>query len=152
MVPSESVPRELSNEWSCRYVLTTLNFLGYFCVLSLVTPSGVKELKVQSTCPVQIQPPPPNLGSGWTAPHCQLLQERGSVSPVSRFTQSIKQKQLLFSLVQRNILKWYEVGLSKSRPGNINPLSPTSGLLPTLAPNGLTWHHHIPCSSGLESI
>jgi hypothetical protein len=32
MVPSESAPQELSNEWSCQYVSTILNFLGNFCV------------------------------------------------------------------------------------------------------------------------
>jgi hypothetical protein len=33
MVPSESAPQELSNEWSCQYVSTILNILGNFCVL-----------------------------------------------------------------------------------------------------------------------
>jgi hypothetical protein len=37
MVPPESAPQELSNEWSCRYVLIILNFLGNFCVPPLVT-------------------------------------------------------------------------------------------------------------------
>jgi hypothetical protein len=31
MVPSESA-QELSNEWSCQYVSTILNFSGNFCV------------------------------------------------------------------------------------------------------------------------
>jgi hypothetical protein len=30
MVPSESALQELSNEWSCQYVSTILNFLGNF--------------------------------------------------------------------------------------------------------------------------
>jgi hypothetical protein len=44
MVPSESAPQELSNEWSCQYVSKISNF----CVLPLVTeviiisPYGVK--------------------------------------------------------------------------------------------------------------
>jgi hypothetical protein len=47
MVPSESAPRVLSNEWSCRYVSTILNFLGNFNVSPFVTsPSVLKELKV----------------------------------------------------------------------------------------------------------
>jgi hypothetical protein len=33
MVTSESAPLELSNEWSCQYVLTVLNFGGNFGVL-----------------------------------------------------------------------------------------------------------------------
>jgi hypothetical protein len=37
MVPLESTPQELSNEWSCHYVSTILNILGNFCVLPLVT-------------------------------------------------------------------------------------------------------------------
>jgi hypothetical protein len=36
MVPSESAPQELSNEWSCEYVSTILNILGNFCVPPLV--------------------------------------------------------------------------------------------------------------------
>jgi hypothetical protein len=32
MVPSESAPLELSNEWSCQYVVTNFSFLGSFCV------------------------------------------------------------------------------------------------------------------------
>jgi hypothetical protein len=28
MVPSESAPQELSNEWSCQYVSTILSFLA----------------------------------------------------------------------------------------------------------------------------
>jgi hypothetical protein len=37
MLPSESFPQELSNEWSCQYVSTTLHFWGNFCVPPLVT-------------------------------------------------------------------------------------------------------------------
>jgi hypothetical protein len=39
MVPSESAPQELSNEWSCQYVTTILNFWGNFYVppFALVT-------------------------------------------------------------------------------------------------------------------
>jgi hypothetical protein len=37
MVPSESVPQELSNEWSRQYVSTILNFLGNFYVPPLAT-------------------------------------------------------------------------------------------------------------------
>jgi hypothetical protein len=33
MVPSESAPQELSNEWSCQYVSTIINILCNFCVL-----------------------------------------------------------------------------------------------------------------------
>jgi hypothetical protein len=36
LVPSESAPRELSNEWSCQYVSTIVNVLGNFCVLPFV--------------------------------------------------------------------------------------------------------------------
>jgi hypothetical protein len=42
MVASESVPQELSNEWSCQYVSTILNIFGNFCVL----PSVTKRAKV----------------------------------------------------------------------------------------------------------
>jgi hypothetical protein len=41
MVPSESAPQELSNEWSCQYVSTILNFSGNFCVLPLVTEVAI---------------------------------------------------------------------------------------------------------------
>jgi hypothetical protein len=41
----ESAPRELSNEWSCQYVLTIFNFFGNYCVPK--SPSVLKEL---STC------------------------------------------------------------------------------------------------------
>jgi hypothetical protein len=46
MVPSESAPQELSNEWSCQYVSKILIFF-IFCVLPLVTksPSVGNELK-----------------------------------------------------------------------------------------------------------
>jgi hypothetical protein len=37
IVPSESDPQELSNEWSCQYVSTILNLLGNFCVPHLAT-------------------------------------------------------------------------------------------------------------------
>jgi hypothetical protein len=37
MVPSESAPRDLSNEWSCQYVSTILYFWGNFCVPPLMT-------------------------------------------------------------------------------------------------------------------
>jgi hypothetical protein len=33
LVSSESAPQELSNEWSCQYILTILNFLGKFWIL-----------------------------------------------------------------------------------------------------------------------
>jgi hypothetical protein len=32
MAPSESTAQELSNEWSCQYLLTILNLFGDFCV------------------------------------------------------------------------------------------------------------------------
>jgi hypothetical protein len=34
-VPSESAPRELSNEWSCQYFLTILDLFGQFLCLAL---------------------------------------------------------------------------------------------------------------------
>jgi hypothetical protein len=37
MVPSERVPQELSNEWSCQYVSTILKCLVNFCVPPLAT-------------------------------------------------------------------------------------------------------------------
>jgi hypothetical protein len=37
MVPSESAPQELSNEWSCQYISTILKFLVNFYVPPLVT-------------------------------------------------------------------------------------------------------------------
>jgi hypothetical protein len=40
MVPSESAPQELSNEWSCRYVLTIFNFF-------VNSQSVLKVLKVK---------------------------------------------------------------------------------------------------------
>jgi hypothetical protein len=36
-LPSESASEQLSNEWSCQYVSTILNFDGNFCVPPLVT-------------------------------------------------------------------------------------------------------------------
>jgi hypothetical protein len=46
MGPSESAPKPLSNEWSCRcqYVLTILNVLGNFCFLPLVTEVAIKKM------------------------------------------------------------------------------------------------------------
>jgi hypothetical protein len=41
MVESESAPQELSNEWSCQYVLTILSFWHNFCVLPLVTEVAI---------------------------------------------------------------------------------------------------------------
>jgi hypothetical protein len=35
MVPSESASQELSNEWSCQYVSTILNFGGQFLCAAL---------------------------------------------------------------------------------------------------------------------
>jgi hypothetical protein len=32
MVPTDSAPQELSNEWSCQYASTVVNFFGTFCV------------------------------------------------------------------------------------------------------------------------
>jgi hypothetical protein len=46
MVPSESAPQELSNEWSCQYVLTILTFFGNFCVPPLVTIELMRKIKV----------------------------------------------------------------------------------------------------------
>jgi hypothetical protein len=45
MAPSESAPQELSNEWSCQYVLTILNFLGNFSV-PLTISTILKELGI----------------------------------------------------------------------------------------------------------
>jgi hypothetical protein len=45
MVPSESAPQELSNEWSCQYSSTILNFLVNFCVPPLVTEVTIRPLK-----------------------------------------------------------------------------------------------------------
>jgi hypothetical protein len=45
MGPSESVPREFSNEWSCQYVSTISNFLGNFCVPPLVTDVTISPYK-----------------------------------------------------------------------------------------------------------
>jgi hypothetical protein len=41
LVPTESASQELSNEWSCQYVLTILNFLGNFCAPPLVTEATI---------------------------------------------------------------------------------------------------------------
>jgi hypothetical protein len=46
LVPSESAPREHSNEWSCQYALTILNFWGNFCVLPLVTEVSISPWRV----------------------------------------------------------------------------------------------------------
>jgi hypothetical protein len=58
MVPSESAPQELSNEWSCQYVSTTLIFLGNFCVPPVVTIQdywGIVSLrKLQTFTPARI--------------------------------------------------------------------------------------------------
>jgi hypothetical protein len=45
MVPSESAPQELSNEWSCREVSTIINVLGNFCVRTLGDRSHHQSLK-----------------------------------------------------------------------------------------------------------
>jgi hypothetical protein len=47
MVPSESDPQELSNEWSCLYVSTILNVLGNFCVPPLVTEVTISSSRVK---------------------------------------------------------------------------------------------------------
>jgi hypothetical protein len=49
MIPSESAPQELSNEWSCRYVLTILNLLGNFCVPLLVTGVTFSPLRFKES-------------------------------------------------------------------------------------------------------
>jgi hypothetical protein len=36
MVPSESTPQELSNEWSCQYVSTIVNFGAIYVFYSVV--------------------------------------------------------------------------------------------------------------------
>jgi hypothetical protein len=38
--PSETVPQELSNEWSCYYVQTILNNLGYYIELNRLQGFG----------------------------------------------------------------------------------------------------------------
>jgi hypothetical protein len=43
MVPSESAPQELSNEWPCHKVSTILNSFDNFCVPPLVTEVTVKS-------------------------------------------------------------------------------------------------------------
>jgi hypothetical protein len=54
MVPSESAPQELSNEWSCQYFSIILNLLGNFCVPPLVTELAISPLKSQ---PFHCPPP-----------------------------------------------------------------------------------------------
>jgi hypothetical protein len=46
MAPSESAPQDISNEWSCRYVLTILNFLSNFCILPLVTEVAISPYMI----------------------------------------------------------------------------------------------------------
>jgi hypothetical protein len=49
MVPSESAPQELSNEWSCQQVSTILNLLGNFCVLPLVREITISPFRTWIT-------------------------------------------------------------------------------------------------------
>jgi hypothetical protein len=48
MVPSESTPQELSNEWSCQYVPTILNFFGQVLCPALGDRSHHQSLKVNN--------------------------------------------------------------------------------------------------------
>jgi hypothetical protein len=52
MLSSESVPQELSDEWSCQYVLTILNFWGQFLCPVLCDRSHHQSLEhyIQSAC------------------------------------------------------------------------------------------------------
>jgi hypothetical protein len=45
MVPSESAPQELSNEWSCQCVSTISNVLGNFRLPPLVTEVAISPYK-----------------------------------------------------------------------------------------------------------
>jgi hypothetical protein len=45
MVPSESYPQELSNEWLCQYVLNVLNVGGNFCFFALGDKNHHQSLK-----------------------------------------------------------------------------------------------------------
>jgi hypothetical protein len=45
IVPSESAPQELSNEWSCQYIAIILKFFGNFCVPPLALTNSVLNLQ-----------------------------------------------------------------------------------------------------------
>jgi hypothetical protein len=47
IIPSESAPQELSNEWSCQYVSTILNFCAISVSVALVTEVTISTWRVK---------------------------------------------------------------------------------------------------------